>query len=105
MTGSLPSFLFQKESSWLVSFHIAGASVGSVVIFPLGGYLAAFFGWRSVFYATGILSTLWVAAWFALAHDHPAKHPRISEKERARLVRWSSTIIFKSFAALCREMK
>lgn len=35
-----------------------------------------------MFYVTGALSLGFTGIWFLFAYDSPAKHPRISEKER-----------------------
>ena len=42
-----------------------------------------FQGWEYVFYIQGGSCFLWVAAWWILASDSPATHPRISKTERA----------------------
>ena len=70
------------ERSRLVSYHITGASMGTMLIFPLAGSLAHFFGWKSIFYATGTLSLLWCLFWHILIHDSPSLHPSISSAEQ-----------------------
>ena len=69
------------ESSKLVSIHIAGASFGTVIVFPLGGILADTLGWRYIFYVTGALTLAWCILWAFLVYDTPQQHPRISEQE------------------------
>lgn len=72
------------ERSQLISIYVAGNSVGTCLIFPLGGLLAgSSWGWPSIFYFTGGSGILWCVLWFFLAYDSPAKHPRISKEERA----------------------
>jgi ACS family sodium-dependent inorganic phosphate cotransporter-like MFS transporter 5 len=61
-----------------------GEIVGSIVIFPLAGYLCKCGfagGWPSVFYVSGILSIVWCLLWLVLVYDTPSSHPRISQKE------------------------
>ena len=71
-----------NERSILMSIYIAGASFGSVVVFPLAGVLADAVGWRSIFYVTGASSLIWCIAWQFLVYDTPSKHPRISGENR-----------------------
>ncbi len=71
-----------KEYSWLASFPFAGASVATVLIYPLGGVLGSTVGWRSIFYTTGGLSMAVTVLWFLLVFDRPEDHPRISKVER-----------------------
>jgi MFS transporter, ACS family, hexuronate transporter len=40
-----------------------GSAFGAVVAPPLTAYLAAHFGWRGAFVATGVFGGLWLAAW------------------------------------------
>ncbi len=65
---------------------MAGTSIGTVVIFPLGGVLAATLGWRWVFYVTGSLNLLLSAIWWPLVYDTPEEHKWISQRERTYLV-------------------
>ena len=72
--GSLHFF-----SSFIAAIYIAGNSVGTCLIFPLGGFLAASdWGWRSIFYVTGGCGVAWSVLWLFFAFDTPAKHPRYS---------------------------
>ena len=73
---------------WIISgpFFI-GASVGTVIIFPMSGVLADAYGWRSIFYATGAAGLLWCLFWAILVFDSPQDHPWISEEEREFIVR------------------
>ncbi len=71
------------ERSKLIAIYVAGNSVGTTLIFPLGGFIAgSSLGWRSIFYFTGGSGIIWCILWFFLAYDSPAKHPRISKSER-----------------------
>lgn len=46
------------------------------------GILAGTFGWESVFYVMGGISTIWVIFWAILIQDTPNKQPFISQEER-----------------------
>ncbi|CAG2062474.1 unnamed protein product, partial [Timema podura] len=69
-----------ERSKFITSYN--GNSLGSALTLPLCGQLIHWFGWPSVFYVTGVLGTLWYAAWVLLMFDSPEKHPRISSNER-----------------------
>lgn len=64
----------------------AGFPLGTVLCLPIGGWLSSsHLGWASSFYLFGGLGVVWSVAWFALVHDRPEKHPRISQKELTHL--------------------
>ena len=49
----------------------------------VAGYLAeSFWGWPSIFYATGLPAILWSFVWCFVGADSPATHKTISLKER-----------------------
>lgn len=70
------------ERSRLVSIYVTGCSVGTCILFPLGGLIISQFGWPVLFYFTGGVSFVWSIMWFALAYDSPQKHPWISKEEK-----------------------
>ncbi|CAG5125167.1 unnamed protein product, partial [Candidula unifasciata] len=73
------------ERSKMASVTFAGPLVGNIVTFSISGVLCEYGfdnGWGSIFYLSGIFNLLWVVAWHLLVADTPAKHPRISAKER-----------------------
>ena len=55
----------------------SGSSFGTCLIFPIAGFLAnSSWGWRSIFYFTGAVGVLWSIAWYFVAYDTTADHPR-----------------------------
>ncbi len=51
-----------------------GSALGAVLAPPLTAAIAATFGWRGAFLATGLFGLIWLAVWLALfrpAHDTP----------------------------------
>ncbi|CAG2054451.1 unnamed protein product, partial [Timema podura] len=73
-----------ERSKFITAY--TGSSLGSAITFPLCGQLIHWFGWQSVFYATGVLGTVWFIAWWLLMFDSPEKHPRISITERDYII-------------------
>jgi hypothetical protein len=52
--------------------------------------LTSEFGWPTMFYANGALSTIWFVFWVFLVFDEPDKHPRISPEERDYIVEFAA---------------
>ncbi|XP_078310380.1 putative transporter slc-17.2 [Crassostrea virginica] len=73
------------ERSKLTAFTYAGAQAGIVMIFPIASLLCKYGfagGWPSIFYISGILSSVWVVLWMLLTSDTPEEHSRISPVEK-----------------------
>ncbi|XP_076624580.1 putative inorganic phosphate cotransporter [Colletes latitarsis] len=72
-----------SERARLGAFAYAGAQFGTVICFPISGFLAASSsGWPSVFYVFGVLAVFWSILFYIYGFDSPSQHPRITEKER-----------------------
>jgi ACS family hexuronate transporter-like MFS transporter len=72
----------KRERALAIGIFNAGSNVGAIVTPLLVPLIAATFGWRMAFYATGALSVLWVIGWLAF-YRAPEKHARVSEGELA----------------------
>ena len=46
------------ERSTLVSMHVAGASLGSVIVSPIAAVIITSYGWEAVFYFTGLFEEI-----------------------------------------------
>jgi len=55
-----------KDRGFVNGLVQAGASVGAVIAPPVITTLAAFYGWRAAFVATGALGLLWLIPWLLL---------------------------------------
>lgn len=74
-------FFAQFLGKFLTSY--LGSSVGIALCYPIFGFIISFSSsWETVFYASGVLGTLWYAAWLYFVYDSPAEHPRIDRTER-----------------------
>jgi len=87
MTGSWGAWAPPLEKTQLNGIYVSGASIGTLGIFTLAGYIADNLGWEAVFYITGGCSLVWVVFWFYLVYDTPAQHPRIDKEEREYIER------------------
>lgn len=72
------------ERTKLVAFTYAGSQIGTIISYPLSGWLCAHGfagGWPSVFYVFGILGVIWFFVWMFIIYDTPRDHPTISQEE------------------------
>lgn len=72
----------QEKKLQMFNNLLTASSLGAAITLPVCGFLIITFGWESVFYSTGVVGVVWSCLWFALIHDSPAQHPRISDAER-----------------------
>ncbi|XP_071441488.1 sialin-like isoform X2 [Hetaerina americana] len=70
-----------EERDRFISFAVQGATLGTVASLPLCGIILTSWGWRAVFYISGLLALCWGIPWFLLVYDSPSSHPRISKSE------------------------
>jgi ACS family hexuronate transporter-like MFS transporter len=70
-----------NERGLAVAIFDSGSSVGAVIAPPLVVWVAAVFGWRYAFAASGILGLLWLAVWLYFYHPLD-RHPRLTAEER-----------------------
>jgi MFS transporter, ACS family, hexuronate transporter len=72
----------KKERALATGIFNSGANVGAVVAILSVPYLAATFGWRAAFIATGAIGFVWIILWWFL-YTSPALHKRVSPAELA----------------------
>jgi MFS transporter, ACS family, glucarate transporter len=63
----------------------AGVGAGAGLSPPLITYFMLHYGWRSSFWACAIIGLIAGAAWYLIARDTPAEHPRVSASELATI--------------------
>ncbi|EDV42636.1 uncharacterized protein Dana_GF16923 [Drosophila ananassae] len=68
------------ERTSLIAFAYSGILIGSLMIFPLAGFLSEFF-WELPFYVLGSVSLIFGIICFWLIYDNLDQHPRISKTE------------------------
>jgi ACS family hexuronate transporter-like MFS transporter len=72
----------KKERALATGIFNAGSNVGAIVG-PLSvPFIAALWGWKMAFIATGALGFVWLAFWLAI-YRSPEHHPRVSPAELA----------------------
>ncbi|XKL65604.1 hypothetical protein PGB90_009024 [Kerria lacca] len=70
-----------QERTRLASFAFSGSFFGTVVAFPVCGFLADKFGWSSTFYVPGIVAIIWCITWFICVKDNPENDRWITKSE------------------------
>jgi MFS transporter, ACS family, hexuronate transporter len=73
------------ERGVAVGFYSIGGALGATVAPLLVSTIAPVYGWHAVFWVTPIFAFLWLGIWLIL-YRPPAKHPWITDEERARVV-------------------
>jgi ACS family hexuronate transporter-like MFS transporter len=73
-----------RERSFAFGLFNTGSALGAVVAAPALAGLAAWLGWRAVFFVTGAFGLLWAAAWVVL-YRKPRENPWLRGAERAYL--------------------
>lgn len=74
----------RRERSTFVAVVFCGRYMGIVVATLLFGHLSSMSvagGWPFAFYMSGLLGFLWLALWYFLAFDDPARDPKVSAAE------------------------
>lgn len=72
----------KRERALATGIFNSGSNVGAIVAPLMVPVVAAHFGWRSSFFATGALDLIWLAVWLAMFR-RPREHPRLSPAELA----------------------
>lgn len=71
-----------NERARMHSTAVSGGFVGTVITLPMSGYLGQYYGWEYIFYAVGVIVTVWFVVWHFFMHDSPEEDPFISKQER-----------------------
>ncbi|MET3712774.1 ACS family hexuronate transporter-like MFS transporter [Sphingomonas trueperi] len=71
-----------KERAFAIGVFNAGANIGAVLTPLVIPYMVLAWGWRSAFVITGVVSFVWLIAWWML-YRTPREHPKVTEGELA----------------------
>ena len=75
-------WVLPHERGWVYGVAMGCGYLGLVIGTPLVAWLITSWGWRAMFYGTGLLTVVGVLLFWLLVYDHPHQHPWISEEER-----------------------
>ena len=75
-------WVLPHERGWVYGVAMGCGYLGLVIGTPLVAWLITSWGWRVMFYGTGLLTVGGVILFWLLVYDHPSEHPWISEQEK-----------------------
>ena len=79
---SVSDWFPKKERALATGLFNSGSNVGGLVAPLLVPWISLHYGWPAAFVVTGGLGFIWLVFWM-LFYDHPQRHPRLGEAERA----------------------
>src|SRR6185437_10273515 len=88
-TRSLSRWMLPSERGFAQGMTHAGSRFGAALTPPIVVFLIASYGWRSPFFAFGVLGVLWSLVWFWYYRDTPEEHSGANQAERELI--YSST--------------
>ncbi|WP_447728289.1 MFS transporter [Sphingomonas koreensis] len=71
-----------KERAFAIGVFNAGANIGAVITPLVVPLMVVAWGWRMAFVVTGVISFVWLIAWWAM-YRSPRQHPKVTEGELA----------------------
>lgn len=74
---------------------LLGGALGTVVTWPVAGFLMEYYGWPSVFYSTATFTLFMCCVWYLVVSDTPANHPRITDAEREYIEKSLGNVLSK----------
>lgn len=69
-----------KERAFAIGIFNAGANIGAIITPLVVPLLVVAYGWRMAFVITGLVSFVWLIAWWTM-YRRPREHPRVSAAE------------------------
>jgi len=65
----------------------SGPNFGMMAMLPFAGNLASSAGgWPSVFYASGVVTLIWVVVWCLMGANSPSEHQSITKAEKEYII-------------------
>jgi MFS transporter, ACS family, D-galactonate transporter len=62
----------EKQRGFAMGIYMAGTKIGPAIGAPIAAFLIAGYGWRAMFYMTGLVSLMWLVPWLLLVkRDEP----------------------------------
>ena len=83
-TAAMARWIPKENRGFAQGITHAFARVGNAVAPALIVFILVEYGWRWSFYASGLLSLVWVILWALLYTENPADHPLMTSEELAK---------------------
>lgn len=74
-------------------FTLIGGTLGTVVTWPVAGFLMQHLGWAWAFYLPALFTLAITFVWYYCVYNAPAQHPAISAAEREYIERSLGTSV------------
>jgi MFS transporter, ACS family, D-galactonate transporter len=73
----------EKQRGLAMGIYMAGTKIGPAIGAPIAAFLIAGWGWRTMFYMTGLVSLVWLIPWLLLVPaDTPARRAAPAQEAR-----------------------
>jgi MFS family permease len=59
----------EKQRGLAMGIYMAGTKIGPAIGAPIAAFLIASYGWRTMFYMTGLVSLVWLIPWLLLVRN------------------------------------
>ena len=82
-----------SERARAISLHFSGVAFGTVIALLISPAIVIALGWPSVFYISGALGIVWLAAWQLKAANGPDECPGVSPDELALIMSERSSAV------------
>lgn len=95
-----------SERARAISLHLSGTALGTIIALLASPPIIIAFGWPAVFYISGLIGLLWLAAWWWKASDWPEQSSGVSAAELAEIQAGRSEVAAAEeipWRAICRE--
>lgn len=83
-TKTVAEWFPKKERALAFGILNSGSNVGAILTPLCVPFIAAHYGWRAAFLATGAVGFLWLLFWLPI-YRHPSQHPKVSPGELAHI--------------------
>ena len=65
----------EKQRGLAMGIYMAGTKIGPAIGAPIAAFLIAAYGWRTMFYVTGLASLVWLIPWLLLVDSDKPSAP------------------------------
>lgn len=70
-----------KERARSQAWNLSGMALSLALSVPLSAWIVNAFGWKWVFYISGLIGFVWTVFWLWYAKDDPVDHPGVNQAE------------------------
>ena len=84
-TRAMSNWVPRERRGFAQGFTHSASRAAAAITPPLVVLMIPFFGWRGAFIVLGLLSLVWVVAWYAYFRDDPKQHRGVTAEELAAL--------------------